>query len=224
MLPQQLVEVKKAGRHHKTSIFWNPRASCILNWPRCICAFSPDLFGHCTCAACYSQAVKPRAPGRSITNWCKLTTVRHRFSNDRIFNRQEFHFHKNNRLLCKVTAHFYRLFYQVCAGGGDFQRTELHRCTLRFSHLLLVFQIGLSAFILDEFGHVDIIGLSFLFYCLLFSFVASFQHMQVSHFRPNSVYLLSILARPGSFLMRWRISWTTSVLWDTVGKDTPFQN
>ena len=29
--------------------------------------FSPDLFGHCTCAACYSQAVKPRAPGRSIT-------------------------------------------------------------------------------------------------------------------------------------------------------------
>ncbi len=168
--------------------------------------FSPDLFGHCTCAACYSQAVKPRAPGRSITNWCKLTTVR-QFSNDRIFNRliQEFHFHKNNRLLCKGTVHFYRLFYQVCAGGGDFQRTELHPCTLRFSHLLLVFQIGLSAFILDEFWHVDIIGLSLP------------SNICRSHIFIQILYLLSILARPGSFLMRWRISWTTSVLWDTVG-------
>ena len=42
MLPQQLVEHKK-GKHHKTSIFWNARASCILNWPRCICAFFPRL-------------------------------------------------------------------------------------------------------------------------------------------------------------------------------------
>lgn len=142
-------------------------------------------------------------------NWQESRQVHHRFLNDRIFNRliPEFHFHKNNRYAMQWYRAFLQTFLSSLCRGGDFQRTESHRCTLRFSHLLLVFQIGLSAFILhDEFWHVDIISLwVFFFYCRWF----------VDLSLPSNVCR--------SFLMRWRISWTTSVLW-LVGKDTPFQN